>query len=71
MSRIFTALTTFWYVDKNGDSQLVHEGTRVAEGHSMLEGREEFFTDVEVALPVIESDAPRRGPGRPRKNPEA
>jgi hypothetical protein len=67
MSRTYICTATFWYHDADGENVYIPVGTRVAEGHSMLQGREDLFKEDDPV--IIESDTPvvRRGPGRPPK----
>ncbi|WP_040829032.1 hypothetical protein [Nocardia jiangxiensis] len=80
---IYLAKTSFWYHDDNGDHQFCAVGTRVREGHKILDGRMSLFKPDDVLEPermdngrVVVNDAleapaekpaPVKRPGRPPK----
>lgn len=58
---------SFAYTDANGAPNVIHKGTRVREGHPIVQGNEAYF---EPDNTVWELPEAKRGPGRPRKTEE-
>lgn len=48
---IYIAKTSFWYHDERGDHQFCAVGTRVREGHKILDGRMSLFRPDDVLEP--------------------